>query len=76
VVHRRWTYGQAKRQQARLQDQDVSHVMAMAVRCNGTLTTPAGEQRADPLIAAVPAAAWQDYDQVGTKASCISQSLA
>jgi hypothetical protein len=74
VVHRRWTYGQAKRLQARLEDRDVSDVMT--VRCSGTLTTPAGEQRADALIAAVPAAARQDNDQVGTKASCISQSLA
>ena len=48
----------------------------MAVRCSGTLTTPAGKQRADALIAAVPAAARQDNDQVGTKASYISPSLA
>ena len=49
---RRWTYGQAKRLQAWLEDQDVSYVMA--VRCSDTLTTPAGKQRADALIAAVP----------------------
>ena len=41
----------------------------MAVRYSDTLTTPAGEQRADTLIAAVPAAARQDNEQVGTKAS-------
>ena len=74
AVHRRWTYGQAKRLQAWLEDQDVSYVMA--VRCSDTLTTPAGKQRADALIAAVPAAARQDNDQVGTKASYISPSLA
>jgi len=65
---------QAKRLQAWLEDQDVSYVMA--VRCSDTLTTPAGKQRADALIAAVPAAARQDNDQVGTKASYISPSLA
>jgi SRSO17 transposase len=68
------TYGQAKYLQAWLEGQDVSYVMA--VRCSDTLTTPAGEQRADALIAAAPAAARQDNDQVGTKASCISQPLA
>jgi len=31
----------------------------MAIRCSDTLTTPAGEQRADDLIAAVPARSWQ-----------------
>jgi hypothetical protein len=51
VVHRRWTYGQAKRLHAWLEDQDVSYVMA--VRSSHTLTTPAGEQRADALMAAV-----------------------
>jgi hypothetical protein len=56
VVHRRWTYGQAKRLQAWLEDQDVSYVMA--VRGSDTLAMPAGEQRADALIAVVPAGAW------------------
>jgi hypothetical protein len=31
----------------------------MAIRCSDTLTTPEGERRADDLIAAVPARAWQ-----------------
>jgi hypothetical protein len=74
AVHRRWICGQAKRLQARPEDRDVSYVMA--VRYSDTLTTPAGKQRADALIAAVPAAARQDNDQVGTKASYISPSLA
>jgi SRSO17 transposase len=51
------TYGQAKWLQAWLEDQDIWYVMA--IRCSDTLTTPAGEQRADALIAAVPARAWQ-----------------
>ncbi len=51
------TYGQAKYLQAWLEDQDVSYVMA--IRCSDTLTTPEGEQRADALIAALPARAWQ-----------------
>jgi SRSO17 transposase len=51
------TYGQAKFLQAWLEDQDVSYVMA--IRCSDTLTTPAGEQRADALIAAVASRAWQ-----------------
>jgi SRSO17 transposase len=50
-------YGQAKWLQAWLEDQDVSNVMA--IRCSDTLTMPAGEQRADVLIAAVPARSWQ-----------------
>jgi hypothetical protein len=50
-------YGQAKWLQAWLEDQDVSYVMA--IRCSDTLTTPEGEQRADALIAAVPARSWQ-----------------
>jgi SRSO17 transposase len=50
-------YGQAKYLQAWLEDQDVSYVMA--IRCSDTLTTPAGEQRADALIAAMPQRAWQ-----------------
>ena len=51
------TYGQAKYLQAWLEDQDVSYVMA--IRCSDTLTVPAGEQRADVLIAAAPVRAWQ-----------------
>jgi hypothetical protein len=39
------------------EDRDIFYVMA--IRCSDTLTTPAGEQRADALIAAVPARAWQ-----------------
>jgi SRSO17 transposase len=50
-------YGQAKWLQAWLEDQDIFYVMA--IRCSDTLTTPAGEQRADDLIAAVPARSWQ-----------------
>ena len=51
------TYGQAKYLQAWLEGQDVSYVMA--IRCSDTLTMPAGEQRADALIAAAPSRAWQ-----------------
>jgi SRSO17 transposase len=51
------TYGQAKWLQAWLGERDIWYVMA--IRCSDTLTTPAGEQRADALIAAVPARAWQ-----------------
>jgi hypothetical protein len=51
------TSGQAKYLQAWLEAQDVSYVMA--IRCSDTLTTPAGEQRADALIAAAPSRAWQ-----------------
>jgi SRSO17 transposase len=50
-------YGQAKWLQAWLEDQDIWYVMA--IRCSDTLTTPEGERRADDLIAAVPARAWQ-----------------
>ncbi len=50
-------YGQAKWLQAWLEDQDVSYVMA--IRCSDTVTTPEGERRADELIAALPARAWQ-----------------
>jgi SRSO17 transposase len=46
------TYGQAKYLQAWLEGQDVFYVMA--IRCSDTLTMPAGEQRADVLIAAAP----------------------
>jgi SRSO17 transposase len=51
------TYGQAKWLQAWLEDQDVWYVMA--IRCSYTLSTPGGEQRADALIAALPARSWQ-----------------
>ena len=51
------TYGQAKYLQAWLEGRDVSYVMA--IRCSDTLTMPAGEQRADVLIAAAPVRAWQ-----------------
>ena len=51
------TYGQARWLQAWLEERDVWYVMA--IRCSDTLTTPAGEQRADALIAAVPPRAWQ-----------------
>ena len=50
-------YGQAKYLQAWLEEQDVSYVLA--IRRSDTLTTPAGEQRADALIAATPARSWQ-----------------
>jgi SRSO17 transposase len=51
------TYGQAKYLQAWLEDQDVCYVVA--IRCSDTLTTGAGEQRADALISAAPSRAWQ-----------------
>jgi SRSO17 transposase len=51
------TYGQAKWLQAWLEERDIWYVMA--IRCSDTLTTPAGEQRADALIAAVPPRSWQ-----------------
>jgi SRSO17 transposase len=50
-------YGQAKFLRAWLEDQDVSYVLA--IRRSDTFTTSAGEQRADALIAAAPARAWQ-----------------
>ena len=50
-------YGQAKYLQAWLEEKDVSYVMA--IRRSDTLTTPAGEQRADALITAAPARSWQ-----------------
>jgi len=50
-------YGQAKYLQAWLEDQDVFYVMA--IRRSDTCTTASGEQRADALIAAAPARAWQ-----------------
>jgi SRSO17 transposase len=51
------TYGQAKWLQAWLEEHDIWYVMA--IRCSDTLTTPEGERRADDLIAALPARAWQ-----------------
>jgi SRSO17 transposase len=51
------TYGQAKYLQAWLEDQDVCYVVA--IRCSDTLTTGAGEQRADALISAAPSRARQ-----------------
>jgi SRSO17 transposase len=51
------TYGQAKWLQAWLEEKDIWYVMA--IRCSDTLTTAQGEQRADALIAAIPARAWQ-----------------
>ena len=50
-------YGQAKYLQAWLEDQDIWYVMA--IRRSDTLTMPEGERRADELIAALPAQAWQ-----------------
>jgi SRSO17 transposase len=50
-------YGQAKYLHAWLEDQDVPYVLA--IKRNDTLTTAGGEQRADALIAAAPAQAWQ-----------------
>ena len=50
-------YGQAKYLHAWLEDRDVSYVLA--IRRSDTLTTASGEQRADALIAAAPARAWQ-----------------
>jgi SRSO17 transposase len=50
-------YGQAKYLQAWLEDQDVFYVVA--IRRSDTLTTSAGEQRADALIAAASSRAWQ-----------------
>ena len=58
-------YGQAKYLQAWLEEKDVSYVLA--IRRSDTLTTPAGEQRADALIAATPARSWQRIS-VGTGA--------
>ena len=50
-------YGQAKFLHAWLEERNVSYVLA--IKCNDTLTMPGGEQRADEVIAAVPARAWQ-----------------
>jgi SRSO17 transposase len=50
-------YGQAKWLQAWLEERDVSYVMA--IRRSDTVTTNAGEQRADALIAALSPQCWQ-----------------
>jgi SRSO17 transposase len=50
-------YGQAPYLRDWLEDRDVSYVMA--VKCRDTFPAPAGPQRADALIAALPARAWQ-----------------
>jgi SRSO17 transposase len=51
-------YGQVKYLRTWLEERDVFHVVA--TRCNDTLiTTSAGEQRADALIAALPGQSWQ-----------------
>jgi DDE superfamily endonuclease len=50
-------YGQAKWLQAWLEERGVSYVMA--IRRSDTLTMPAGEQRADALIAGLPPRSWQ-----------------
>jgi SRSO17 transposase len=50
-------YGQAKYLRAWLEDHGVSYVMA--IRRSDTFTTATGEQRADALIAALPARSWQ-----------------
>ena len=50
-------YGQAKYLHAWLEDRDVHYVLA--IRRSDTLTIAGGEQRADALIAAAPARAWQ-----------------
>jgi SRSO17 transposase len=51
-------YGQAKYLRTWLEDQDVFHVVA--TRCNDTLiTTDGGEEKADALIAGLPAGSWR-----------------
>jgi SRSO17 transposase len=50
-------YGQAKWLQAWLEERGVSYVMA--IRRSDTFTMPAGERRADALIAAAPPRSWQ-----------------
>jgi SRSO17 transposase len=50
-------YGQAKYLHAWLEERDVSYVLA--IRRSDTVTTSDGERRADALIAAAPARAWQ-----------------
>jgi SRSO17 transposase len=50
-------YGQAKWLQAWLEERGVFYVMA--IRCCDTVTTEAGQQRADALIAALSPQCWQ-----------------
>jgi SRSO17 transposase len=50
-------YGQAPYLREWLEERDVFYVMA--VKCRDTFPAPAGPQRADELIAALPARAWQ-----------------
>jgi SRSO17 transposase len=50
-------YGQAKFLRAWLEDRGVSYVMA--IRCSDTFPVDGREQRADALIAALPARSWQ-----------------
>jgi SRSO17 transposase len=51
-------YGQVKYLRVWLEERDVHHVVA--TKCNDTLITTSGsEQRADALIAALPARAWR-----------------
>ena len=50
-------YGQAPYLRDWLEDHGVSYVMA--VKCRDTFPVPAGPQRADELIAALPGRAWQ-----------------
>ncbi len=61
-------YGQAKYLQAWLEEQDVFYVMA--IRRSDTLTTSAGEQRADALITAAPARSWQRISVVPVRTAC------
>jgi SRSO17 transposase len=50
-------YGQAPYLREWLEERDVFYVLA--IKCKDTLTTPGGSQRADALIASLPARAWQ-----------------
>jgi SRSO17 transposase len=50
-------YGQAPYLREWLEDRDMFYVLAIKRR--DTLTTPEGQQRADALVAALPARAWQ-----------------
>jgi SRSO17 transposase len=52
-------YGQAKYLRVWLEQHDAAYVLA--TKCNDTLITAAGEQRADDLIAALPARAWRRF---------------
>jgi SRSO17 transposase len=50
-------YGQAKYLRRWLEERDVAYVMA--IRCSDTFPVSGAEQRADSLIAALPARSWQ-----------------